>query len=81
MTLNSDDDLLAQVIKSYEGYANTLRGEKRKRFEEMLNLCYQYIEAITAKGKPFPEEAVIMTLLFRQHIIIEELKERLESKK
>jgi hypothetical protein len=40
----------------------------------MLRLCYRYAEAINAKGEPFPEEAMIMTLLFKQHLIIKELK-------
>jgi hypothetical protein len=52
-----------------------LRGQERKEFEEMLKLCYRYAEAINAKGEPFPEEAVIMTLLFKQHLIIKELKQ------
>lgn len=79
MTLNPNDDILTQVIKSYEGYADTLSGEKRKRFEEMLGFCYQFVEAINAKGEPFPEEAVIMTLLLKQHIMIDELKEELSE--
>jgi hypothetical protein len=81
MTLNPQDDVLAQVIASYQGYAETLDGEKSKHFQEMLNLCYQYVGAINAKGEPFPEEAVIMTLLLKQHIIIEELKEAQEQLK
>jgi hypothetical protein len=45
----------------------------------MLRLCYRYAEAINAKGEPFPEEAVIMTLLFKQHLIIKELKRAIEK--
>lgn len=56
-----------------------LRGQERKEFEEMLRLCYRYAEAINAKGEPFPEEAVIMTLLFKQHLIIKELKHVVEK--
>jgi len=78
MTLNPNDDLLTQVIRSYEGYADTLSGEKRKRFDEMLGFCYQFVQAINAKSEPFPEEAVIMTLLLKQHITIEQLKEELK---
>ncbi len=79
MSLNPNDDILTQIIKSYEGYADMLRGEERKEFEEMLRLCYRYAEAINAKGEPFPEEAVIMTLLFKQHLIIKELKQAIEK--
>jgi hypothetical protein len=56
-----------------------LRGQERKEFDEMLRLCYRYAEAINAKGEPFPEEAVIMTLLFKQHLIIKELKQAIEK--
>ena len=50
-----------------------------KEFDEMLKLCYRYAEAINAKGEPFPEEAVIITLLFKQHLIIKELKQAMEK--
>jgi hypothetical protein len=56
-----------------------LRGQERKEFDEMLRLCYRYAEAINAKGEPFPEEVVIMTLLFKQHLIIKELKQAIEK--
>lgn len=79
MSLNPSDDILTQIIKSYEGYADLLRGQERKEFDEMLRLCYRYAEAINAKGEPFPEEAVIMTLLFKQHLIIKELKQAIEK--
>lgn len=79
LSLNPSDDILTQIIKSYEGYADVLRGQERKEFEEMLRLCYRYAEAINAKGEPFPEEAVIMTLLFKQHLIIKDLKQAIEK--
>jgi hypothetical protein len=56
-----------------------LRGQERKEFEDMLKLCYRYAEAINAKGEPFPEEVVIMTLLFKQHLIIKELRQAMEK--
>jgi hypothetical protein len=79
LSLNPSDDILTQIIKSYEGYADVLRGQERKEFEEMLRLCYRYAEAINVKGEPFPEEAVIMTLLFKQHLIIKDLKQAIEK--
>ena len=53
MSLNPSDDILTQIIKSYEGYADMLRGQERKEFEEMLKLCYRYAEAINVKGESF----------------------------
>jgi len=79
MSLNPSDDILTQIIKSYEGYADMLRGQDREEFEEMFRLCYRYAESINAKGEPFPEEAVIMTLLFKQHLIIKELRHAIEK--
>ena len=81
MSLNPNDDVLTQIIKSYEGYADMLSGQDRKEFEDMLRLCYRYAEAINAKGEPFPEEAVIMTLLFKQHLMIKELKQAIQRLK
>jgi hypothetical protein len=56
-----------------------LHGQERKEFDEMLRFCYRYAEAINAKREPFPEEAVIITLLFRQHLIIKQLKQVVEK--
>ena len=81
MSLNPSDDVLTQIIKSYEGYADMLRGQDRREFEEMLRLYYRYAESINAKGEPFPEEAVIMALLFKQHLIIKKLKQVIEKLK
>jgi hypothetical protein len=55
-----------------------LSGQDRKDFEEMLRLGYKYAESINVRGEPFPEEALIMTLLFKQHLMIKELKRTLD---
>jgi hypothetical protein len=84
MTLNPDHDVVRQIIQSYKGYADTLSGEKRKQFEQLFNFLYEFVEAINAKSEPFPEEAALMTLVLKQHLIIEDLKEevaRLKGKK
>ena len=81
MTLNPNDDILTRIIKSYQGYADTLAGEKRQRFKEMLDICYQFSEAIHAKGEPFTEEAVIMTILLKQHILIQYLQDEIAKLK
>jgi hypothetical protein len=76
MTLNPSDDIVAQIIKSYEGYAATLSAEMRKHFYEMLNSLYELVEAIKAKDEPFAEETALVTLVLKQHLIIEDLKEQ-----
>lgn len=75
MTLNPNDDLVRQIIQSYSGYADTLGCEKRKRFDELFSFLYEFVEAINAKGEPFPDEAALVSLLLKQHMIIEDLKQ------
>jgi hypothetical protein len=84
MTLNPEHDVVRQIIESYKGYADTLSGEKRKQFEQLFNFLYEFVEAINAKSEPFPEEAALVTLVLKQHLLIEDLKEevaRLKGKK
>jgi hypothetical protein len=81
---NPDEDTLTKLIASWEGYAETLRGENRDLFKKMLKECYQYSQAINAKGEPFADEALLMSLIFSQHKMIDLLFKhiaKLESKK
>ena len=81
MTLDPSSDIVAQIIKSYEGYAATLSADKRKQFNELLNYLYEFIEAINVKAEPFAEETAIVTLILKQHLIIEDLKRQVASLK
>lgn len=81
MTLDPNQDVVAQIIESYKGYAATLSSEKRKRFNGMLNNLYEFIEAINVKAEPFAEEAAIVSLLLKQHLIIEDLKQEVAKLK
>jgi hypothetical protein len=74
LTLDPKDDIVSQIIKSYEGYAATLSSDKRKQFNEMLRFLYDFVAAIGTKSESFAEEAAIVSLVLKQHIIIEELK-------
>lgn len=76
MTLDPSSDVVAQIIKSYEGYAATLSAKKRKQFNELLNYLYEFIEAINVKAEPFAEETALLTLVLKQHMIIEDLKQQ-----
>lgn len=76
MTLDPKRNIVAQVIASYESYRNALPAEKRKRFDELMNFLYDFIEAINAKDEPFVEETALLTLVLKQHIIIEDLKKQ-----
>jgi hypothetical protein len=81
MTLNPEDDVVRQIIQSYKGYADTLSSEKRKQFNQLFSFLYEFVEAINAKGEPFPEEAALVTLVLKQHLLIEDLKEEVERLK
>ena len=41
-------DILAQEIETWKGFADTLRGEDRSLFLQMLEQCYQYERAINS---------------------------------
>ena len=71
---NKDDILLlTKEIKSWSGFANSLRtDEDRKLFKRMLiNGCYKYATAINTKGEPFPTESLLMALIFEQQKMID----------
>jgi hypothetical protein len=63
--------MLTKEIESWKGLADSLPTEEdRKIFTNMLNDCYKYAKAISAKAQPFPSEPVIMALLFSQHKMV-----------
>jgi len=70
MTLFPNEDILAQEIESWKGFADCLREEDRVLFLQMLDECYQYINSINSKGEYFSTEYVLMSLVFVQHKII-----------
>ena len=81
MTLDPSHNIVSQIIQTYEPYRNALPAEKRKRFDELMNFLYEFIEAINAKDEPFAEETAIVTLVLKQHLIIEDLKHQVASLK
>lgn len=76
MTLDPNRDTAAQVIASYDSFRSALPAEKRKRFDELMNYLYEFVEAINAKDEPFAEETALLTLMLKQHLIIKDLKEQ-----
>jgi len=75
MSLNPNDDILAKFKKSNQGYLDNLSYEARKALEELVDLCYPYLTSINAKGEPFEDESVEMTMMLVQQLIIKALKE------
>jgi hypothetical protein len=76
VTLDTKDNIVTQIIQTYGAYRDALPAEKRKRFDELMNFLYEFIEAINAKDEPFAEETALVTLVLKQHLIIEGLKEQ-----
>ncbi len=80
MGLFPEEDVLAKEIESWRGFAESLRAEDRELFKTMLNDCYQYVQAVNAKGEPFPAESLLMALIFSQHKMIGVLISKLGAK-
>jgi hypothetical protein len=70
MILFPNEDILAQELESWRGFADALREEDRTLFLRMLDECYQFIDSINSKGEYFSTESLLMSLVFVQHKII-----------
>jgi hypothetical protein len=79
MSLFPTDDILAKLQEQWKGYADALRQEDREAFLTMIEKCYAYSAAINAKGEPFPNEALLMSLVFSQYKMINWLVPKLSE--
>jgi hypothetical protein len=70
MILFPNEDILAQELESWRGFADALREEDRTLFLRMLDECYQFMDSINSKGEYFSTESLLMSLVFVQHKII-----------
>lgn len=70
MSLFPNDDILAKLQEQWKGYADALRQEDKVAFLTMIEKCYAHAAAINAKGEPFPNEALLMSLVFSQYKMI-----------
>ena len=70
MILFPNEDILAQELESWRGFADALREEDRTLFLRMLDECYHFIDSINSKGEYFSTESLLMSLVFVQHKII-----------
>jgi hypothetical protein len=64
------NDIITKEIESWKGYADCLRKQDRELFYKMLNSCYKYSAAITAKGNEqysSSTSSVIMSILLEHH--------------
>ncbi len=70
MSLFPTDDILAKLQEQWKGYADALRQEDKEAFLTMIEKCYAHAAAINAKGEPFPNEALLVSLAFSQYKMI-----------
>jgi hypothetical protein len=70
MSLFPTDDILAKLQQQWKGYADAMRQEDKEAFLTMIEKCYAHAAAINAKGEPFPNEALLMSLVFSQYKMI-----------
>ena len=70
MSLFPTDDILAKLQEQWKGYVDALRQEDKEAFLTMIEKCYAHAAAINAKGEPFPNEALLMSLVFSQYKMI-----------
>ena len=67
MNLFPYEDILTKEIDSWKSYSDCLRKKDRELFDQMLKICYKYSESISAKGRDYSTESLLMTLLFEQY--------------
>jgi hypothetical protein len=79
MSLFPTDDILAKLQEQWKGYADALRQEDKEAFLTMIEKCYAHAAAINAKGEPFPNEALLMALVFSQYKMINWLVPKLSE--
>ena len=70
MSLFPTDDILTKLQEQWKGYADALRQEDKEAFLTMIEKCYAHAAAINAKGEPFPNEALLLSLVFSQYKMI-----------
>lgn len=70
MSLFPDKDVVSKLKEAWRGYADALRQDDREAFLTMIDKCYAHASAINAKGEPFPNEALLMSLVFSQYQMI-----------
>ncbi len=70
MSLFPDKDTVGRLKEAWRGYADALRQEDREAFLTMIEKCYAHGAEINAKGEPFPNEALLVSLVFSQYQMI-----------
>ncbi|MGE0243751.1 MAG: hypothetical protein AB7F53_08065 [Nitrososphaeraceae archaeon] len=61
------DDIVTKEIESWKSYADCLPKQDKELFYEMLNRCYKYSSAITAKGTKYSTTSILISILLEHN--------------
>jgi len=75
------DAEIRKELEGWRGFADSLRGEDRELFMEMMRGCYEYAPSMHARTSPFLTEALFMSLLLLERKMISRLAKELEERK
>jgi len=70
MSLFPDRYTVGRLKEAWRGYADVLRQEDREASLTLIEKCYAHAAAINVKGEPFPNEVLLMSLVFSQYQMI-----------
>lgn len=76
MSLFPDKDALGREIESWKGFGQSLRGEDKRRFERLLEVCYKFAASINTKPESLSTEALLMAIILEQERVIQQLEKR-----
>lgn len=68
-----DNDVLDIEIADWKNFSEILRENDRLLFDQMMEECKQYKEAIATRGDLFTVECLLMTLILQQQKMIKGL--------
>ncbi|HJT86097.1 MAG TPA: hypothetical protein VJ697_16580 [Nitrososphaeraceae archaeon] len=64
------DDIVTKEIESWKNYADCLRKQDKELFYGVINRCYKYSSAITAKGTKYSTTSMLVSILieYNKHL-------------
>lgn len=81
LSLFPDKDSLGREIESWKGFGQALRGDDKRRFEHLLEICYRYAAAIGTKPESLSTEALLMAIILEQERAIQRLERKVNDQK
>jgi hypothetical protein len=70
---------IIKEIESWGPFGEALRADDRELYKEMMQRCCEYLPSMEVNAEPFPNDSLFMGLIFLQHRMIEQLREKIEA--